>query len=468
VPTSVKLAATTKPEESVTQWTPIAPAPEAAPEIGARALWWRLVDGKIGIIPLPLYPIILALIAALVGLGKLPPDLTTMIPLIALGAFTAAEIGKRVPGLRRIGGPAILTVFLPSYLVHAHLMPEKTISAISAFTKQSNFLYLFIACIIVGSILGMHRRVLIAGFLKIFVPLFAGSLAALIAGTLAGALLGLGWRHSLFFIVIPIMGGGIGEGALPLSLGYSSLLHIPQGDIFATILPAVLLGNLVALLISGALATFARRHPSLTGQGRLQPEASGQALALPPDHEDLPTGQPPDATTVAAAGLTAITLYLLGIVVQDISGFPAPVLMLALAVGLKLARAVSARLREGAGVIYVFFAQCVTYPLIFAIGVAMTPWDKLVAALRPEIIAVIVVTVATIIAVGFFAGRLIGLYPIEAAIVNACHSGQGGTGDVMILSAANRLELMPFAQIATRIGGAITVTLALTALRMMA
>ena len=258
-------------------------AEHVPPKSGARALWWRLVDQKIGIIPLPLYPVILVLIAALVGLGKVPPDLTTMIPLIALGAFTAAEIGKRVPGLARIGGPAILTVFLPSYLVHAHLMPEKTISAISVFSKQSNFLYLFIACIIVGSILGMHRRVLIAGFLKIFVPLFAGSLAALIAGTLVGTLLGLGWRHSLFFIVIPIMGGGIGEGALPLSLGYATVLHAKQGDMFATILPAVLLGNLAALLISGALATFASRRPALTGYGRLQPEAAGDALArFPP------------------------------------------------------------------------------------------------------------------------------------------------------------------------------------------
>jgi 2-hydroxycarboxylate transporter family len=44
------------------------------------------------------------------------------------------------------------------------------------------------------------------------------------------------------------------------------------------------------------------------------------------------------------------------------------------------------------------------------------------------------------------------MYPIETAIVNACHSGQGGTGDVAILTAANRMQLMPFAQIATRIG----------------
>ena len=53
---------------------------------------------------------------------------------------------------------------------------------------------------------------------------------------------------------------------------------------------------------------------------------------------------------------------------------------------------------------------------------------------------------------------MVNLYPIEAAIVNATHAGQGGTGGVAILTAAERMQLMPFAQIAIRIGGAIVVT----------
>jgi len=138
--------------------------------------------------------------------------------------------------------------------------------------------------------------------------------------------------------------------------------------------------------------------------------------------------------------------------------------MLFLAVLFKLTSGVTPQLQQGAFVVYQFFAKAVTYPLLFAIGVAMTPWDKLIAALAPANLITIVATVVTLIGTGFFVGRLVKLYPIDAAIVNACHSGQGGTGAVAILTASNRMQLMPFAQIATRIGGGLTVTLTLLAL----
>jgi Na+/citrate or Na+/malate symporter len=138
--------------------------------------------------------------------------------------------------------------------------------------------------------------------------------------------------------------------------------------------------------------------------------------------------------------------------------------MLFIAVLVKLTRVVSPSLQEGANVVYKFFSTAVTYPLLFAIGVAMTPWDKLVAAFHFANIVTIVSTVVTLMGTGWLVGRRMKMYPIEAAIVNACHSGQGGTGDVAILTAANRMQLMPFAQIATRIGGAITVTLTLLVL----
>jgi Na+/citrate or Na+/malate symporter len=328
------------------------------------------------------------------------------------------------------------------------------------FTKYTNFLYLFIACIIVGSILSMDRQVLVQGFLKIFVPLAVGSIAAGIVGTLVGTLLGLGAYHTFFFVVVPIMAGGVGEGAIPLSVGYAEILGEPQGDMFARVLPPVMLGSLTAILLSGVLNYVGKRYPHLTGEGRLQPGEHDQMDAAKQGAEDE-TGGPIDVGTVAAAGLTAITLYLLGVMCHRLFGLPAPVAMLFLAVLAKLTHAVSPHLEQGGFVVYKFFSTAVTYPLLFAIGVSMTPWDKLIAAFHLPNLITIVSTVATLMATGALVGRWLNMYPIETAIINACHSGQGGTGDVAILTAANRMQLMPFAQIATRIGGAIVVTVTL-------
>jgi Na+/citrate or Na+/malate symporter len=276
-------------------------------------------------------------------------------------------------------------------------------------------------------------------------------------------MLGMGAHHSFFYVVLPIMAGGVGEGAIPLSIGYSEILHQPQGDVFAQILPPIMLGSLTAIILSGILNYVGKRYPSLTGEGRLQPDEHDD---MDPAKEEVAseTGGPMDGSTVAAAGLAAITLYLLGVMCHRLFGLPAPVAMLFLAVLAKLTSAVSPHLQQGGLVVYKFFSTAVTYPLLFAIGVSLTPWDKLVAAFNLPNMITIFSTVFTLMLIGAVVGRFLNMYPIESAIINACHSGQGGTGDVAILTAANRMQLMPFAQIATRIGGAITVTIVLIVL----
>jgi malate:Na+ symporter len=425
--------------------------------------WWKIMDTRIGIIPVPIYVMLFALIVGFVYTGDIKGEISMMIAILVIGGFTCAEIGKRIPVLRNIGAAAIFATFIPSALAYYKLLPPQIEKSVVEFTKYTNFLYLFIACIIVGSILGMDRHVLVKGFLKIFVPLAVGSVVAALVGTGVGTLLGLGAHHTFFFVVIPIMAGGIGEGAIPLSVGYSEILNQPPGDLFAQILPPVMLGSLTAILLAGFLNFVGKRYPQLTGEGRLQPDEHDEMDPASEEVEDE-TGGFMDVSTIAAAGLAAITLYLMGVMCHRLFGLPAPVAMLFLAVLAKLTSAVSPHLQQGGFVVYKFFSTAVTYPLLFAIGVSLTPWDKLVAAFNIPNMITIFFTVATLMATGAFVGRLLNMYPIEAAIVNACHSGQGGTGDVAILTAANRMQLMPFAQIATRIGGAITVTLVLVLL----
>jgi malate:Na+ symporter len=446
-------------EPGTAQSTPF-PQPQPAERPAEQKFWpqgwWRLMEFRIGVIPLPVYVITLGVLGYLQFQGQLPTEINVAIAVLAIGGFSCAELGKRLPLIGRMGGGAIFATFIPSVLVYYKVLPASVVSSVTDFTKSTNFLYLFITAIIVGSILGMDRKVLIGGFARIFIPLAAGSVAAGLVGTAVGTLLGLGAKHTLFFLVVPIMAGGVGEGAIPLSVGYADILHQKQGELFAEILPVVMLGSLTAILLSGGLNLLGKRYRNLTGEGRLQP---AQQEELQPSREDLPPEL--HVTDIVAAGLFAISLYLLGLLCNKLFNLPAPVSMLFITVLVKLARAVSPQLQAGAFFVFRFFQVGVTYPLLFAIGVAMTPWQTLMAAFVLPKLITIVATVTTLVTTGFIVGKWVRLYPIEAAIVNACHSGQGGTGDVAILTAANRMQLMPFAQVATRIGGAITVTLAL-------
>ena len=415
--------------------------------------------GLIGVIPWPVFLALIALIGGLLVTSKKPDglaDISVMIAILGVGGFACAEIGKRIPGLRSLGAAAIFATFIPSYLVYAKIMPAPLALAVKDFTKSSQVLYLYIAAIVVGSILSMDRKVLVRGFLKIFVPVVSGSVLASAVGMALGLVFGMSLNHTFFFIVVPVMAGGVGEGAIPLSVGYAAILHQDAGVLLADILPSVMFGNLAATVLAGALNHLGGMRPELTGHGVLQVD----------EHDDPAlTTSAPDAVIgpvhVAAAGVTVIALYMSGLLLQQVSGFPAPITMLALAVVANVLRLVSRDLKWGAYAYYKFFSTAVTYPLLFAIGVALTPWDKLMAAFTFGRLVITASMVATLFASGFFIGRKIGMFPIEAAIVTGCRASQGGTGDVAILTAANRLQLMPFAQIATRIGGALTVTLAL-------
>ena len=430
--------------------------PINTPKAPLKQRWWHILDNwKVGIIPLPLFLLAGGLIALDCLGGKLPRDIVVMVATLAFFGFACGEFGKRLPVLGKLGAAAICATFIPSALVHYGLLPEVVVESTTKFYKSTNILYLYICCIIVGSIMSMNRTTLIQGFLRIFFPMLCGEIVGMVVGVGVGTALGLEPFQVFFFIVLPIMAGGVGEGAIPLSIGYAALMHMDQGVALGRVLPMVMLGSLTAIVISGCLNQLGKRFPHLTGEGQLMPNRRNET------HRGTPVEGKMDVTTLASGALLAVLLYMLGMLGQKTIGLPAPVGMLFLAVLLKLVNGVSPRLQEGSQMVYKFFRTAVTYPILFAVGVAITPWQELVNAFTVTNLLVIISTVTALVATGFLVGKKIGMYPIDVAIVSCCQSGQGGTGDVAILTSGNRMNLMPFAQIATRIGGAINVSLGL-------
>ena len=188
------------------------------------------------------------------------------------------------------------------------------------------------------------------------------------------------------------MAGGVGEGAIPLSIGYATISHQPQGDLFAEVLPAVMLGSLTAILLAGALNYVGKRYPHLTGEGRLQPgeqddrvRGGGRRRPRRCDDDRRGRGDRGDALPGRRAGAEALRL-------SGAGGDAGP------GRGAEARARGLAPLEHGAFHVYQFFSTAVTYPLLFAIGVAMTPWDKLVAAFNVPKLITIVSTVVTLMA----------------------------------------------------------------------
>ncbi|SDE29747.1 2-hydroxycarboxylate transporter family protein [Sporomusa acidovorans] len=420
-----------------------------------------LMTLKIGPLPLPIYLILAVIIYTASVYSKLPADMIGGIAVLMILGMLLGDIGMRVPVLKDIGGPAILSIFVPSIMLFYNLINPASLKAITAFMKGSNFLYFYISCLIVGSILGMQRAVLIQGFVRMFFPLLVGTLGCIAVGVTVGTLTGIGAYHSFFYVVVPIISGGVGEGILPLSMAYADITGLTNDKFIPQLVPAAMLGNLFAIMAAGYLRRLGEKKPQLTGNGVLVKTGNDDLIRAAQTAE-----KPVDFSLMGAGLILAMSFFVFGQVVSLFIPIPAPIIMIFSAAILKALGIMPAKMEQGAYHLYRFVTASLTWPLLVGVGVMYTPWKDVVAAITPAYVVTVFSTVAAMIAAGFYVAKPLKMYSVESAVVTACHSGLGGTGDVAILSASNRIELMPFAQVSTRLGGACMVVIAAIFMRL--
>ncbi len=435
-------------------------------QVESKAKEEKLVDRwmkiKVGSVPLPVY-IVLATVIVVTGLlQQLPVNMLGGFAVILTLGWLLGTIGANIPFIKNFGGPAILSLLIPSILVFFNLVNPNILESADILMKQANFLYFYIACLVCGSILGMNRKILVQGLMRMIIPMMIGMICAMGVGTLVGVLLGLEWQHTLFFIVTPVLAGGIGEGILPLSLGYSAITGLGSDQLVAQLIPATIIGNFFAIMCTALLSRWGEKRPDLSGGGQLVKISNEDDMedALKDDSGAF------DIKKMGAGVLTACTLFIAGSLLQHLTGFPGPVLMIVLAAFLKYLNVVPTETQHGSKQLYKFISGNFTFPLMTGLGLLYIPLKDVVGTLSIPYFLVVISVVFTVIATGFVVSRFMNMYPIEAAIISACQSGMGGTGDVAILSTADRMNLMPFAQVATRLGGAITVIAMTAILRM--
>ncbi|ABK37353.1 2-hydroxycarboxylate transporter family protein [Aeromonas hydrophila] len=387
--------------------------------------------------------------------GSLPLGMVGALALMFVLGTLLTELGERITPIREyLGGGTILAIFGGAALFEYRILPVEAGQVIIGFMKEGGFLNFFIASLVTGSVFGLSGALLKNAAMR-YLPVILGGVAlALLSVGLVGALMGYGFKNAVLLIGLPIMGGGMGAGAVPLVEILSGPLQMSSADLLSRMVPAVVIANTLAILVGTLLARLGRRYPSLTGNGKLMIKESAAGVA----EEKV---QAPTLESLGLGLFISSSMFVLGSLLGNfIPMHPFALMILAVAV-IKVSGLLPRRYEQAAADWYQFVVSNLTPSLLVGIGVAYTSIPELISAFSVSYFVLVLVTVVSGALGAALVGRMIGFYPIEAAITGGlCMANMGGTGDVAVLSAAQRMTLMPFAQISSRLGGAVMLILA--------
>ena len=395
-----------------------------------------------------------------------------VLPIGLIGAFFFMLIvgeflnfaGNNIPFVNTyLGGGAVVAIFGGAALVYFNLLPETTKNLIDTFMKSGEgkmgFLDFYISALITGSILGMNRKLLIKAAVRYLPAILGGLVAALAFVSIGGLFFGYTPGEAMAYIGIPIMGGGMGAGAVPISEIFSSALNIDTEVIMSKLVPAVALGNALAIVAGGLLNRIGKSKPEWTGNGQLM-RSTDEEIKAEKREVVLKPGEYATGIVLATGFFTlgSIICFAMKKIGIDIHTYAWMIISVAI---VKAINVLPEKYTDAAAGWYAFIAKNCTPLLLIGIGVSYTSLEKIIEAFSFAYLVLVALVVLGAIVGSAFVGKLVGFYPIEAAITaGLCMANMGGTGDVAVLTAADRMELMPFAQISSRLGGAFIILLA--------
>lgn len=438
-----------KPRESVTPDRSV-PAVASTTEPPSPRRTWHIAN-----MPAWYFLALLATIAVAAWFGTIPNTMIAGFAVTIVLGGLLHWIGDLVPVLRDFGLPTILCTFVPTSLLAAGLIPQNIAEIVPAFVKDAGFLDFFVIAVICGSILGMPRDLLIKAGPRFAVPVIGCLIATFGLVGLLGLATGFGFLEAVLMIAAPIMAGGLGVGAVPMSQMYAARTGTSPDQFMGDLISAVVFANVICILIAGLYNGLGRRKQlfvGFNGHGQLMRIKGDKALVTPPKKTTasfLSLG-----TGLAIAGCLLILGTMLGHFLPFLHPYAWTIIAAAL---VKILRLFPAEL-EDASAEWGDLMTTVLVPALL-VGVSLTYIDiteVLQSMSNPSFLLLSTVTVIIATLTSGVIGWLVKFNFIEAAITpGLVMADTGGSGDVSVLSAANRMHLMPFAALTNRVGGAL-------------
>ena len=413
----------------------------------------KLLRYKIAGFPLPLYLGILATLYACMRIGCVPDGMVGGFFLLMVIGEGLNTLGKTVPVVRTYLGGSVACILGGAILASLGLIPDGAMQTVNAFVNEQGFLVFYIAALICGSLFSIDRDLLLRATVKILPTAVIGLAVGCTTVGCLSLFMGYRFLEGILMIAIPMTSGGMTAGAVPLSSIYAQALGQEAGEVLTRIAPATVLGNIVAIVFAALANRLGEKYPKMTGHGQLIND--GREVRK----------NPPVVPTFAKLGtglIISLAFYQVGELLHTFfSVVPTYAWMIILAILAKTFRLLSEELDEATRAWGQFAISGWTAAALTGIGITLIDLKTIMSGMTLFYFMTVVIGVLAITLTAAFVGcKIMGFYPLEAAIAaGMCTTNMGGSGNVAVLSSAERMELLPFAQIVTRSCGALMLTL---------
>ena len=403
---------------------------------------------------------IFAIVLGAAATGALSTDIAGSFALMLAIGMVCNEIGERIPFWNSyIGGGLVLTFLVSACLFSYNLVPEKYAEGITMLMDDIDFLSFFIIFLIVGSILSLERKLMIRSFVGYIPAIFGGLIGAAILGVIVGLPFGIDPVTVIIKYMLPIMGGGNGAGAVPLSQIYETITGEPAANYYSFAITILTIANIFAILTAAVLHKIGEVKPSWTGDGTNLMRAGGNFAGE--DKQIKPSMQDLGGALFLAVGFYALGRLFAKTILPEVFGTPIHqfaymIIFVAIAAATGI---VPDNIRAGAKRLQSFFSNNIILIIMVGVG-ADTDIIELLKAITPGNVLIALAVVIGAILGSALVGYLVGFFPIDSAITaGLCMANRGGSGDLAVLGASHRMPLMAYAQLSSRLGGGIVLIL---------
>ena len=282
-----------------------------------------------------------------------------------------------------------------------------------------------------------------------------------------GAITGFGAVKALLLIALPIMGGGMGAGATPLSKIFESTGTMSAADAISIMTPAVAIGNAISIVMAGIIVKIIK-DKKWNGNGALMQAGSVDPKELEISPEMQKKRDDINVINLGIGLLVSCSFFIWGFILSGlwknyvsstvtIHAYAWMIITVAIC---KIFNLIPEHIEIACYQWFQFIMKNLTTTLLVGIGLCYLNINTVIETFTLQYLLLCLVTCLGAFFGAAIVGKLVGFYPVESGLTaGLCMANMGGTGDVAVLSAANRMELMPFAQISSRLGGAIILLL---------